>query len=108
MLETADAVQDPDPEAVAAWVERGDREALERVFARHAEAALRLATKRLGNVSDAEDAVQHAFIGVMRSARNLRPELGTVRGYILAAVVNACSQQRRADGTRRNREIASP
>jgi RNA polymerase sigma-70 factor (ECF subfamily) len=96
---------DPDAAAVAAWVERGDRAALQEVFERHADAALRLAASRLGNRSDAEDAVQHAFIGVMRGARSYRPEAGTVRGYILAAVVNACAEQRRSEGARRAREL---
>src|SRR4051812_43179117 len=84
--EAVAAEADADVAGMAAWVERGDREALQGVFERHAAAALRLAAHRLGNLSDADDAVQHAFIGLMRGARNFRPEIGSVRGYILAAV----------------------
>lgn len=97
-----------DAAAIAAWVEQGDRDALQTVFARHAPAALRLAAHRLGNHSDADDAVQHAFIGVMRSARSFRPEAGTVRGWLLASVLNACAHQRRSDGSRRAREAGPP
>lgn len=96
--------------AIAAWVYAGDRQSLQTVFERHAPAALRLAAARLGNLSDADDAVQHAFIAFiafMRGARLYRPDLGTVRGYLMTAVINSCAQQRRADGSRRAREAAS-
>jgi RNA polymerase sigma-70 factor, ECF subfamily len=96
------APDDPDASALAAWVERGDRQALEAVFRRHADCALRMAARRLGNLTDAEDAVQEAFIGVMRGARRAR--VRSVRGWILVAVMNACSAQRRRDRQRRARE----
>jgi RNA polymerase sigma-70 factor (ECF subfamily) len=111
VVSAAAALADAEADLVAfsAWTERGDREALQRVFTRHAEAALRLAQHRLGNLSDADDAVQHAFVGVMRGARNFNPDKGTVRGYLLAAVLNACAQQRRAETSRRAREeVAEP
>jgi RNA polymerase sigma-70 factor (ECF subfamily) len=111
VISVADALADAEADlaAFAAWTERGDREALHRVFSRHAEAALRLAQHRLGNFSDADDAVQHAFVGVMRGARNFNPDKGTVRGYLLAAVLNACAQQRRSEASRRAREeVADP
>ncbi len=98
---------DIDLAAVSAWVAGGDREALQTVFERHAPAALRLATHRLGNQSDADDAVQQAFIGFMRGARGIRPGAGTVRGYIMASVLNACAEQRRREGSRRAREAVS-
>lgn len=98
---------DADRECIAAWVAHGDREALQAVFERHAATALRLATSRLGNLSDADDAVQHAFIGVMRGARHYRPERGSVRGWLMTAVLNACVEQRRSETRRLTREAAT-
>jgi RNA polymerase sigma-70 factor (ECF subfamily) len=101
---TVQAAPLADTDAITAWIERADREALQQVFARHAHAALRLARHRLGNHSDADDAVQHAFITVMRGARHFRPDRGTVRGYILAAVLNSCAMLCRSASRRRARE----
>jgi RNA polymerase sigma factor (sigma-70 family) len=98
---------DPDVAALTSWVERGERSALEMIFARHAETALRLALRRTGNMSDAEDAVQDAFLSAMRGARGFRPERGTVRGWLLAAVHNACARQKRSAVSRRSREVTA-
>ena len=97
---------DADTAALAAWIERGDRAALDGLFRRHADLALRLAGRRLGNPSDAEDAVQEAFVGSMRGARGFRPGRGSVRGWLMAAVLNACHEQKRGEGRRRRREAA--
>jgi RNA polymerase sigma-70 factor, ECF subfamily len=95
---------DLDAAALTAWVECGDRKALEEIFARHASIALHFAARRTGNRSDAEDAVQDAFLAVMRGARRYRKNSGSVRSWLLAAVLNACAKQYRKDMSRRVRE----
>ena len=94
--------------ALLAWRDHGDRGALESIFVQHVRVALNLAHRRLGNLSDAEDAVQEAFTTAMRTARNFDPAKGSVRSWLLAIVLGACADQQRARRRRRERERQAP
>ena len=102
------AVLDTDGDLIAAWIEHGNREAMAELFSRHAEDCLRLAVRRLGTLSEAEDAVQDAFIRVMRLARTFRRDAagGSARGWIFAIVANTCVSRLREQQARIRREQA--
>jgi len=106
-----DAVEEMDPTAartedaalLARYVERGDRPAMGTLFARHADGAYRLALRVARNAADAEDAVQAAFVEVLRHAAKYRGA-SSVRSWIFGFVVNACRHQAREEGRRAARE----
>src|SRR4051812_46489499 len=75
------------------FADDGDRAALDALISRHLEAAYRLALRIVGNPADAEDAVQTAFVRMMRHARTRRSG-SLVRPWLSAIVVNACRTQR--------------
>jgi RNA polymerase sigma-70 factor, ECF subfamily len=88
---------------LARYIERGDRAAMGLLFARHADGAYRLALRVRGNAADAEDAVQVAFIEVLRQAAKYRGA-SSVRSWIFGFVVNACRHKAREEGRRAARE----
>jgi RNA polymerase sigma-70 factor (ECF subfamily) len=91
---------DPPPGAIqaidaaasdAALVERartGDRWAAEALYRRHAGDAMRLAMFLLGRRSDAEDAVQDAFVAALGKLANLREPAAFAR-WLMRIVANA-------------------
>ena len=94
------------PEEVALlrdFSERGDREALGLLFARHADAAYRFALRLTGHSSDAEDAVQTAFLQVFHRAAAYKGE-SAVKSWILGFVLNACREKAREEGRRKARQ----
>jgi RNA polymerase sigma-70 factor (ECF subfamily) len=92
-----------DAALLLAFSERGDRQAMNVLFARHADAAFRVALRCCRNAADAEDAVQTAFIEVLRHAAQYRGE-SAVRAWIFGFVVNACRHKAREEGRRAARE----
>lgn len=92
-----------DPALLRAFWERGDRQALNILFARHADAAYRVALRCCRNAEDTQDAVQTAFIEVLRHAAAYRGE-SAVRAWIFGFVVNACRHKAREEGRRAARE----
>jgi RNA polymerase sigma-70 factor (ECF subfamily) len=95
--------QADDAALLRAFHERGDRQAMNVVFARHTDAAYRVALRCCRNAADAEDAVQNAFIEVLRHAAQYRGE-SAVRAWIFGFVVNACRHKAREEGRRAARE----
>ncbi|MBI3830285.1 MAG: RNA polymerase sigma factor [Planctomycetes bacterium] len=83
--------------------EQGDTEALDALFRRHSDAAYRVALRSCQNASDAEDAVQTAFLKILRDARQFQGK-SSVRGWIMSIVVNACRMKNREEAQRRKRE----
>lgn len=92
-----------DVELLRGFVEHDDRRALGELFARHADGAYRLALRVSRHAADAEDAVQAAFIEVLRHAAKYRGE-SSVRSWIFGFVVNACRHKAREEGRRDVRE----
>jgi RNA polymerase sigma-70 factor (ECF subfamily) len=92
-----------DAALLRAYSERGDRQAINVLLARHADAAYRVALRCCRNSADAEDAVQVAFIEVLRHAAKYRGE-SAVRAWIFGFIVNACRHKAREEGRRAARE----
>src|SRR6185295_9320678 len=88
-----------DAELLRAYCERGDRDALGTLFSRHQNLAYRVALRCSVNASDAEDAVQAAFLSVLRSAAQYRAE-SSVRAWIMGVVVYTCKDRAKAERVR--------
>ncbi|MGW1776321.1 RNA polymerase sigma factor [Streptomyces sp. NPDC002104] len=73
----------------------GDEEAFETLVRRHGPAMLRLASQLLGNRSEAEDAVQDAFISAWRKLPEFRGESG-FGTWLHRIVSNRCLNTLRA------------
>ena len=97
------STQVDDAALLRAYSERGDRQAMNALFARHADGAYRVALRCSRNAADAEDAVQTAFIEVLRHAAQYRGE-SAVRAWIFGFVVNATRHKAREEGRRAARE----
>jgi RNA polymerase sigma-70 factor (ECF subfamily) len=95
--------QADDAALLRAFTERGDRQAMNVLFARHTDAAYRVALRCCRNAADAEDAVQNAFIEVLRHTAQYRGE-SAVRAWIFGFVVNSCRHKAREEGRRAARE----
>jgi RNA polymerase sigma-70 factor, ECF subfamily len=81
---------DRDSELVAA-LRRGDPTAAEDLVAAYGDRACRLATRITGNAQDAEEAVQDAFLSVVRKIETFRGE-ATFGSWIYRIVANAAYQ----------------
>src|SRR5438034_1981349 len=69
-------------------VRRGDSEAFEVVYERHATAAFSLAYRIVGTRNAAEDVVQEAFLSMWRSGARYDRARGSVRTWVLGIVHN--------------------
>lgn len=107
------AVQDP-PRAAAspepgddALLQRfqasKDAKALEMLFARHASCAFRVAQRVTDNEADAEEAVQQAFLEVLRGAARTS-QASSVRTWLIGIVLNQARKKVREEQRRRKRE----
>ncbi|MFF3014734.1 RNA polymerase sigma factor [Streptomyces sp. NPDC057939] len=73
----------------------GDEEAFEALVRRHGPGLLRLATQFLGNKSEAEDAVQDAFVNAWRKLPEFRGDAG-FGTWMHRIVTNRCLNTLRA------------
>jgi RNA polymerase sigma-70 factor (ECF subfamily) len=78
-------------------VARGDPQAFELLYERHAGAAFSLAYRMVGRRNAAEDVVQEAFLNLWRSGAHYDRGRGSVRTWILGIV-----HHRAIDALRRN------
>ena len=78
-------------------VARGDAEAFDLVYERHADAAFSLAYRISGSRVAAEEVAQDAFLALWRNGGRYEPSRGSVRNWILGIVHNrAIDSLRRA------------
>ena len=68
---------------IAERLRDGSREALEEAYARWASLVHTLAVRSLGNHHDAEDVTQQVFVSAWNSRHTLRPDKGTVPGWLV-------------------------
>ena len=94
---------DADRRLLEAFRRQGDREAMGQLLHAHAAPAYRLARRLTGNSSDAEDAVQDAFIRCVAHAASYRGD-GPVRAWIMVVVANAARQRATAEARLHRRE----
>ncbi|MFE3826189.1 RNA polymerase sigma factor [Streptomyces sp. NPDC059092] len=73
----------------------GDEEAFETLVRRHSPVMLQLATRLLGSRTEAEDAVQDAFVSAWRKLPEFRGE-SAFRTWMYRIVTNRCLNQLRA------------
>ncbi|MBA4388696.1 MAG: hypothetical protein C0404_11995 [Verrucomicrobia bacterium] len=85
------------------YVQQGDQDALETLLKRHADMAYRTAFRYMRDPADAEDAVQMAFVKVVRTVSDYRGGEG-VRVWIMKVVAGMCRDMIRSAVRRRNRE----
>jgi RNA polymerase sigma-70 factor, ECF subfamily len=88
-------------EALVVRAAGGDRWAEEALVRRHGAEVLRLATRLLGSVQDADDVAQEAFLAAFVQLPKLRTP-GAFRSWLLRITVN---QARRAIRRRRLRRV---
>lgn len=74
---------------------RGDRDALRRIYEKHKDDLLRLAIALVNDVSLAEDVVNDAFVTFTRSMGRLRLR-GNLRSFLTTCIVNHARNVRRA------------
>lgn len=78
----------------------GDRDAFERLVRRHLRAAHRLALSRTGDVHDADDVCQDAFLRALEKLEECR-EPRSFRSWLLAIVRNRAADLARGGRARR-------
>ncbi|GBE24051.1 ECF RNA polymerase sigma factor SigW [bacterium BMS3Bbin02] len=83
---------------------RGDHDAFERVFDRHADLIFRFARRRTGDVDLAEEIVSQVFLEAWRQRSRVELLGGSLRSWLLGVAANLVKRHwRRLD--RRNRAI---
>ena len=87
-------------------VERGDAEAFELLYDRHARVAFSLAFRLLGDRDAAEDLVQDAFLALWRGADRYSPARGSVRTWLLSIIHHRGVDRLRTLGAMARREEA--
>ncbi len=80
-----------------------DSASLDALFQRHAALAYHIALRQLGHPADAEDAVQAAFCVALQRQGQLRQH-ESMRGWIVAIVLNICRSKIRDERCRRRHE----
>ncbi|MFG2497153.1 RNA polymerase sigma factor [Streptomyces sp. NPDC048441] len=95
MQEETDASSRRADQLLTVRAAEGDEEAFEALVHRHAPMALRLATRLLGNRTEAEDAVQESFVSAWRKLPEFRGDalFGT---WVHRIVTNRCLNVLRA------------
>lgn len=92
---------DPD-EALLARVAKGDPAAVRALVARKLPRLMSLASRMLGDMAEAEDVAQEAFLRVWRQAPRWRPGAAKFDTWLHRVTLNLCY-----DRLRRRREIAT-
>jgi len=73
----------PSPEELMALVARGDEAAFERLYDQLAGPVLGLVQRVLRDPAQSEEVAQEVLVELWRTATRYRPELGTVRTWVL-------------------------
>ena len=75
-------------DALLAQVVRGDSDALEALYDRHAPRVLAISLKIIGDRATAEDVLQETFWRVWRSARTFEPQRGSFTSWLFRIARN--------------------
>ena len=83
-------------------IRAGDETALEAIYHRYLPSVWRYACSQLaGNVPSAEDVVSETFLAAVRQIRGLRPEGGSVGGWLVGIARHKIADLRRRRGRER-------
>jgi RNA polymerase sigma-70 factor (ECF subfamily) len=96
---------DPDTDLVAR-AGRGDRAAAQALMARHLPKMLTVARRMLGSQSEAEDAVQDAFLKLWTHAGRWEPGRALFETWLYRVVLNKCYDRLRRKTTAKLDEAA--
>ncbi len=83
IVEPVSTGEQVDIDDLAARLRDGSREALAEAYREWSALVHTLALRSLGNHHDAEDVTQQVFVAAWRSRHTLRPERGTVAGWLV-------------------------
>jgi RNA polymerase sigma-70 factor (ECF subfamily) len=86
--------EDTDEELVARTAQ-GDATAFRQLMERHMQRSLRLATRMMWNMSDAEEMVQEAFLRLWTKADTWQPGRGKFTTWFFRVLVNLCLDRKR-------------
>jgi RNA polymerase sigma-70 factor (ECF subfamily) len=85
----------------------GDLAAFEQLFTAHGAGLKRVAMNILGNVTDAEDAVQETFMKVYRSMAGFRGQ-SSFATWVYCVLLNCCYDVRRRRARQQEQEMPDP
>ncbi len=74
---------DPDADDLAVRLREGSRDAFAEVYRQWSPLVHTLALRSLGSHHDAEDATQQVFVAAWRGRHTLRPDRGSVAGWLV-------------------------
>jgi RNA polymerase sigma-70 factor (ECF subfamily) len=93
-----------DDESAVACLRRGEIDAIDVLFRRHAGDLLRLARSLCTSRADAEDVVQDVFVGLPAALRNYEPR-GAFGRWLRGVTVRTALAHRRAAARRRETDL---
>ena len=100
------SVKERDDRALLAAVGAGDEDAMMELVRRFGGELYRVALRVTGRREDAEEAVQDAFLQVLRKARTFEGR-AAVRTWIYSIALNAARMRRRSQARHTEREVAT-
>lgn len=94
-ISTAELMQAPEEKGLISRAMRGDASAFESLYSRHKRALFQTALRVLGNVEDAEDALQEGLLAAYRNLKRFegRSQFST---WLTRIVINASLMRRRS------------
>jgi RNA polymerase sigma-70 factor (ECF subfamily) len=94
-INTSESLQVPEEKGLIKRAVRGDASAFESLYARHKRALFQTALRVLGNVEDAEDALQEGLLAAYRNLKRFegRSQFST---WLTRIVINASLMRRRS------------
>jgi RNA polymerase sigma-70 factor (ECF subfamily) len=91
--------------ALVVAVARFREDALGEIYRRHADVALGVAARMLGDGALAQDVVQDVFVRLWNDPERFDPARGSLRSFLLAGVRSRSIDVIRSEASRRNREV---
>lgn len=96
------AADDADDAVLVAAMAGGDRDALARLYARHASLLLGLAIRIVRERREAEDLLHDVFLEAWRAAKDFDPKRGRVRTWLAIRMRSRCLDHQKSARVSRN------
>ena len=98
--------EDLDERTLVRQLRDGDRAALAIAYRRWGPLVLGLSVQLVGDRSDAEDVTQQVFLSAWRSRATLRPDAGSLGGWLVTITRRRCADLHDARARERRRQVA--